>query len=428
MGAGGRDFHNFNSYFKDNKGYDVVAFTAAQIPNIEGRIYPPELAGKLYPRGIPILHENELKNLIQEKNVDICVFAYSDVSYDYVMHQASLINSIGADFLLMGTKHIMLKPKIPVIAVCSVRTGCGKSQTIRRVSQILKKKNRRIVSIRHPMPYGNLIKQNVQRFEKYEDLERQQCTIEEREEYEPHLEIGNIVYAGIDYCSILKQAEKEADIILWDGGNNDTPFYEPELLIVVVDPHRPGHELSYYPGEINFRNADVIVINKMDTASKEGIEKVRKNIRTINPEAVLIEAYSPLFVKDPSLIQGKRVLVIEDGPTLTHGGMSFGAGYVGAERYGAKEIVDPRSWITGSIVETFNRYPGIGKLLPAMGYGKEQIQDLEKTIDAVDCDTVIIGTPVDLTKIIKIKKPVVRVQYQLQETGKPDLEDVLNNY
>jgi predicted GTPase len=428
MGAAGRDFHNYNVYYRDNEAYEVVAFTATQIPDIEGRKYPQELAGKLYPQGIPILAEEELPSLIKEKNIDEVVFSYSDVSHDYIGHRAAIVNGAGADFVLLGTERTMLKSEVPVIAVCAIRTGCGKSQTTRRVSQILKDKRKKIVAIRHPMPYGDLAKQAVQRFEKYVDLAAHKCTIEEMEEYEPHLDMGNIVYAGVDYGAILEQAEKEADVILWDGGNNDTSFYKPDLLIVVADPHRSGHELSYYPGETNFRTADVIVINKIETADGEGIQRVRQNIQQINPEAVVIDAASPLVVEDPDVIRGKRVLVIEDGPTLTHGEMKYGAGVMAAKKYGASEIVDPRPWVMGTIAETFEKYPGIGTLLPAMGYGDQQVKDLQATIDAVDCDAVVVGTPIDLKKVVEIKKPAVRVQYKLQEIGEPTLEDVLKDF
>jgi predicted GTPase len=428
MGAAGRDFHNFNVHFRDNEAYDVVAFTATQIPDIEGRMYPPELAGKLYPEGIPIESEDDLVRLIQEKRVDEVVFAYSDVSHVTIGHKTAIVNGAGADFILMGTNRTMLKSKVPVIAVCAVRTGCGKSQTTRRISQILREKRKKVVAIRHPMPYGDLAKQAVQRFEKYVDLTAHDCTIEEMEEYEPHLDMGNIVYAGVDYGAILEQAEKEADIVLWDGGNNDTSFYKPDLLITVVDPHRPGHEMMYYPGETNLRTADVIVINKMETAEPEGIDTVRKSIRQVNPDAVVIEGASPLTVDNTDAIRGKRVLVVEDGPTLTHGEMTYGAGVVAAQKYGAAEIVDPRPWIKGTIAETFEKYPGIGPLLPAMGYGEEQVKDLQKTIDAVACDAVVIGTPIDLSKVVKIQKPYTRVQYQLQEIGEPTLEDVLKDF
>jgi predicted GTPase len=428
MGAAGRDFHNFNVFFRDNESYEVIAFTATQIPDIEGRMYPPELSGSLYPQGIPIKSEQDLPGLIREHKVDQVIFSYSDVSHEYIGHRAALVNGTGADFVLMGSNRTMLKSKVPVIAICATRTGCGKSQTTRRVSQILREKRKRVVAIRHPMPYGDLAKQKVQRFAKYVDLQTHRCTIEEMEEYEPHLDMGNIVYAGVDYGAILEQAEKEADVILWDGGNNDTSFYKPDLLIVVADPHRANHELTYYPGETNLRTADVIVINKIDTADLDKIDTVRRNIRSVNPGAVVIEAASPLYVDDPDVIRGKRVLVIEDGPTLTHGEMTYGAGVVAAEKYGAAEIVDPRPWVKGTIAETFQKYPGIGSLLPAMGYGEQQVRDLKETIDAVECDTVVIGTPIDLNKVVEIGKPAVRVRYQLQEIGEPTLDDVLKRF
>ncbi len=428
MGAAGRDFHNFNTYFRDREEYEVIAFTATQIPDIEGRVYPKELAGSLYPKGIPIRDEKELVSLIRKHQVNEVVFAYSDVNYPTIGHKVAMVNGAGADFKLMGSDYTMLKSAKPVVAVCAIRTGCGKSQTSRRVAQILRGKNRKVVAVRHPMPYGDLVRQKVQRFAQYKDLEYHRCTIEEMEEYEPHIAMGTIVYAGVDYGEILRQAEKEADVILWDGGNNDTSFYRPDLLIVVVDPHRPGHELAYYPGETNLRTADVVVINKMNTADREGIDTVRRNIREVNPKAVVIEAASPLFVDSPETIRGKRVLVVEDGPTLTHGEMTYGAGIVAAEKYGAAEIVDPRPWVKGKIAETFQKYPGIGKLLPAMGYGKEQVLDLQKTINAVDCDAVVIGTPVDLAKVVRIRKPAVRVQYKLQEIGEPTLDDVLKKF
>ncbi len=428
MGAAGRDFHNFNLRFRDNEEFEVVAFTATQIPDIEGRTYPAELAGKLYPNGIPIHSEDDLTELIKKHRIDSVIFAYSDVPHEYVMHKASMVNAVGADFWLLGTETTSIKSKVPVIAICAVRTGSGKSQTTRRVSDILKSYGKKLVAIRHPMPYGDLSAQKVQRFSSYEDMNRYKCTIEEREEYEPHINRGTVVYAGVDYGAILQQAEQEADIILWDGGNNDTSFYQPDLHIVVVDPHRAGHELSYYPGETNLRMADVVVINKIDTAGYDDIEYVRGSIREVNPDAIIIDAASPLMVANPDLIRGKRALVVEDGPTLTHGEMSFGAGYVAAEKFGAAEIIDPRSWVVGRIAETYERYPEIGTLLPAMGYGDEQVADLEKTINAVDCDVVIIGTPIDLRKIVNIKKPAVRVMYELQEIGKPNLEDVLERF
>lgn len=428
MGAAGRDFHNFNLRFRDNEEFEVVAFTATQIPDIEGRTYPAELAGKLYPKGIPIFAEEGLGELIKKYKIDSVVFAYSDVPHEYVMHKASLVNAAGADFCLLDTKTTSLKSKVPVIAICAVRTGSGKSQTTRRVSDILKSYGKRLVAIRHPMPYGDLVAQKVQRFASYQDMEKHKCTIEEREEYEPHIDRGTIVYAGVDYGAILAQAEKEADIILWDGGNNDTPFYQPDLHIVVADPLRAGHELTYYPGETNIRLADVVIINKIDTADFDDIEYVRENIRETNPNAIIIDAASPLSVENPNLIRGKRALVVEDGPTLTHGEMSFGAGTVAAEKFGAAEIIDPRPWVVGKIAETYQKYPDIGMLLPAMGYGDEQVADLEKTINAVDCDVVVIGTPIDLRKIINIKKPAVRVMYELQEIGRPNLEDVLKKF
>ncbi|UCE04959.1 MAG: GTPase [bacterium] len=428
MGAAGRDFHNFNLRFRDNEEFEVVAFTATQIPDIEDRTYPAELAGKLYPNGIPIHPEEELNELIKKHQIDSVVFAYSDVPHEYVMHKASLVNSAGADFWLLGINATSIKSKVPMIAICAVRTGCGKSQTTRRVSDTLKSYAKKLVAIRHPMPYGDLVAQKIQRFASYEDMNHHKCTIEEREEYEPHIDRGTIVYAGVDYGAILEQAEKEADIILWDGGNNDTPFYQPDLHIVVTDPLRAGHEISYYPGETNLRMADVVIINKIDTAEYDDIEYVRESIREVNSKAIIIDAASPIIVDDPDLIRGKRVLVVEDGPTLTHGEMGFGAGIVAAEKFGADEIIDPRPSIVGSIVETYEKYPDIGKLLPAMGYGEEQIADLEKTINAVDCEVVVIGTPIDLRKIININKPAVRVRYELQEIGKPDLEDVLKKF
>jgi len=425
MGAAGRDFHNFNVFFRDNKDYKVVAFTATQIPDIEGRTYPAQLAGKLYPKGIPIYAETDLLKLIKDLKVDQVVFAYSDVTHEYVMHKASLVLAAGADFRLMGEKATQIKSSKPVVSVCAVRTGSGKSQTTRRVSLILRGMGYKVAAIRHPMPYGNLIRQEVQRFADYDDLDEYECTIEEREEYEPHIDNGVIVYAGVDYEKILRQAEKEVDIILWDGGNNDFPFYVSDLQIVVADPHRPGHEVSYHPGETNARSADVFVINKVDTADAENVIKVRENLRLLNPKATVIEAASPLFVDDPDAIRGKRVLVIEDGPTLTHGEMAYGAGYVAARRFGAAEIVDPRPFAVNSIAATYQKYPKTGPILPAMGYGEAQTRDLEATINASDVDMVIIGTPIDLTRIIKINKPAQRVRYELQEIGQPTLEDVL---
>ncbi len=425
MGAAGRDFHNFNVFFRDNPDYEVVAFTATQIPDIEGRTYPTELAGKLYPKGIPIYAETDLLKLIREKNVDQVIFAYSDVPHEVLMHKASMVLAAGADFRLMGTKTTQLKSTKPVVSVCAVRTGSGKSQTTRRVSMILRGMGYKVAAIRHPMPYGDLVKQAVQRFADYSDLDKHECTIEEREEYEPHLDNGVIVYAGVDYEKILRQAEQEVDIVLWDGGNNDFPFYVSDLQIVVADPHRPGHEMSYHPGETNVRMADVFVINKVDTAEPENVIKVRQNLRMLNPKAVVIEAASPLFVDDPAAIQGKRVLVIEDGPTLTHGEMAYGAGYVAARRFGAAEIVDPRPFAVGSIKTTYEKYPKTGPILPAMGYGEAQTRDLEATINKSDVDLVIIGTPIDLNRVIKINKPAQRVRYELQEIGQPTLEDIL---
>ena len=425
MGAAGRDFHNFNVFFRDNSDYEVVAFTATQIPDIEGRTYPTELAGKLYPKGIPIFAETDLLKLIREKKVDQVIFAYSDVPHEVVMHKASAVLAAGADFRLMGTKTTQLKSSKPVVSVCAVRTGSGKSQTTRRVSLILRAMGYKVAAIRHPMPYGDLVKQAVQRFADYSDLNKHECTIEEREEYEPHLDNGVIVYAGVDYEKILRQAEQEVDIILWDGGNNDFPFYVSDLQIVVADPHRPGHEVSYHPGETNVNAADVFVINKVDTADAENVIKVRQNLRMINPNAIVIEAASPLFVDDPAAIRGKRVLVIEDGPTLTHGEMAYGAAYVAARRFGAAEIVDPRPFAVNSIKATYEKYPKTGPILPAMGYGEAQTRDLEATINNADVDMVIIGTPIDLKRIIKINKPSQRVRYELQEIGRPNLEDIL---
>ncbi len=425
MGAAGRDFHNFNVFFRDNPDYEVVAFTATQIPNIEGRVYPAELAGERYPAGIPIYPESDLVKIIQEHKVDQVVFAYSDVPHEYVMHKASLVLAAGADFRLMGRTTTQLKSSKPVVSIGAVRTGSGKSQTTRRVSLILREMGYKVAAIRHPMPYGDLAKQAVQRFADYSDLDKHNCTIEEREEYEPHLDNGVIVYAGVDYERILRQAEQEVDIILWDGGNNDLPFYVSDLHIVVADPHRPGHELTYHPGEANARMADVFVINKVDTAEPENVITVREHLHSINPDAVVIEAASPLFVDDPAAIRGKRVLVIEDGPTLTHGEMAYGAGWVAARRFGAAEIVDPRPYAVGSIKATYEKYPTTGDVLPAMGYGAEQIRELEETINRADVDLVIVGTPIDLGRILKIDKPTQRVRYELQEIGQPTLEDIL---
>jgi predicted GTPase len=425
MGAAGRDFHNFNVFFRDNNEYEVVAFTATQIPNIEGRKYPKELSGSLYPEGIPIFAETELIDLIKKHNVDQVVFAYSDVRHEYVMHKASLVLANGPDFKLMGIHSTQLKSNKPVVSVCAVRTGAGKSQTTRLVSKELIELGYKVAAIRHPMPYGDLVKQRVQRYATYDDLDKYECTIEEREEYEPHLDNGVLVYAGVDYADILAQAEKEVDIILWDGGNNDMPFYIPDLAIVVADPHRPGHETLYHPGEANVNMADVFVINKVDTAEPENVIQVRESLRGLNPEAIVIEGASPLFVDDPDEIKGKRVLVIEDGPTLTHGEMKYGAGWVAARRFGAAEIVDPRPYAVGSIVKTYEKYASTGPILPAMGYGDAMVSDLEKTINQADVELVISATPIDLTRIIKVNKPMQRVRYELQEIGQPTLREIL---
>jgi len=427
MGAAGRDFHNFNVYFRDNKEYQVVAFTATQIPNIEGRRYPAALAGSLYPEGIPIYPESELVKLINDLKVEQVIFAYSDVSHENLMHKASLVLATGADFRLMGQKSTQVKSTKPVVSICAVRTGAGKSQTTRRVSMILRAMGYRVAAIRHPMPYGDLVAQKVQRFATYADLDKHQCTIEEREEYEPHIDNGVIVYAGVDYEAILRQAEQEVDIVLWDGGNNDFPFYVPDLAIVVADPHRPGHEYLYHPGETNVRAADVFVINKVDTAAPDKVIAVREALHRLNPDALVIEGASPLFVDNPEAIRGKRVLVIEDGPTLTHGEMAYGAGWVAARRFGAAEIVDPRPFAVGTITETYQKYPGTGQILPAMGYGEQQMKDLETTINNADVDLVISATPIDLTRIIKINKPMQRVRYELQEIGQPTLEEILKD-
>ncbi|CAL7961658.1 GTPase [Gammaproteobacteria bacterium] len=426
MGAAGRDFHNFNTYFRGRDDICVKAFTAAQIPNIEGRKYPTELAGKLYPSGIPIYPESDLLKLITEMNINDVYFSYSDVTHDYVMHKASDVLKAGANFVLLGPNDTMVASTKPVVSVCAVRTGCGKSQTTRRVGQILSSMGYKVAVIRHPMPYGDLVKQKVQKFLTIEDLAKQKCTIEEMEEYEPHIVSGHVVFAGVDYEAILREAEKIADIILWDGGNNDFPFYKANLEIIVVDPHRPGHEMKYHPGETNFKRANVIVINKIDTADLKEIITVRENIHRYNPTAIVVDAASPLTVTDSKLISGKRVLVVEDGPTLTHGEMQYGAGVMAAYRYGAVELIDPRPFAVGTIKETFEKYPGIGKLLPAMGYSDQQVKDLEQTINKADIDTVIIATPIDLKRIIKINKPTATVGYDLQEIGTPTLEDILS--
>ncbi|NOQ98259.1 MAG: GTPase [Calditrichae bacterium] len=428
MGAAGRDFHNFNTFFRDNDQYEVVAFTATQIPNIDDRKYPAQLTGKLYPDGINIYPEDELPELIKKFKVDEVIFAYSDVPYDYVMNTSAAVNAAGVDFKLMGPQKTMLKSNKPLIAVCAVRTGSGKSQTTRRVIELLQEAGKKVVAIRHPMPYGNLVEQKVQRFAELSDLDKHKCTIEEREEYEPHVVRGNVIYAGVDYEAILREAEKEADIIVWDGGNNDLPFYKPDLHITVLDPHRPGDELFYYPGEVNLRMADVIVINKIDTADNEDIRAVRESVFEVNPNATIVEAASPIFIDDYQLIRGKRVLAVEDGPTLTHGEMTYGAAVVAAEKFGALELVDPRPYTVGTITETYEKYPEIGSLLPAMGYDDQQIKDLEKTINQTECDVVIIGTPIDLRKLININKTAVRVTYELQEIGKPDLKETLHKF
>jgi predicted GTPase len=428
MGAAGRDFHNFNVYFRNNDAYEVVAFTATQIPGIEGRNYPAELAGPNYPNGIPILPESELPTLIKEQDIDQVVFAYSDVSHEYVMHKASAVLASGADFRLMGPKTTMLKSKVPIVSVCAVRTGSGKSQTSRTVAKILKNRDLRVAAIRHPMPYGDLREQIWQRFASYEDLNKHKCTIEEREEYEPHIDNGIIVYAGVDYEKILNEAEKESDVIVWDGGNNDMPFYKPDLHIVVADPHRPGHELAYHPGEANVRMADVIVINKVDTADPQKVAQVRDNIKMINPKAKVLDAASPVTSENPELIRGKRVLVIEDGPTLTHGGMPYGAGTIMAQNAGAKEIVDPKPYAVGSIKEAYKKYPHLGDILPALGYGDKQIAELKETIEHIPCDVIVIGTPIDLRRVITLNKPTVRVRYELKVLGPVSLEQVIDEF
>ncbi len=428
MGAAGRDFHNFNVYFRSNDAYEVVAFTATQIPGIEKRIYPPELAGPNYPNGVPIYPEGELPKLIKEHDVDQVVFAYSDVSHEYVMHKASIALASGADFRLMGPKTTMLKAKVPLVSVGAVRTGSGKSQTSRHVAKILKNKGLRVVAIRHPMPYGDLRKQVCQRFASYEDLDKYECTIEEREEYEPHIDNGIIVYAGVDYEKILREAEKEADVIVWDGGNNDLPFYKPDLHIVVADPHRVGNELTYHPGEANLRMANVVVINKVDTADPKNVERVKENIRMVNPKAKILEAASPITVDKPELIKGNRVLVIEDGPTLTHGNMPYGAGAIIAKQLGASEMVDPRAYAVGSIKATYEKYKHLGAILPAVGYGEKQIAELKETIDRTPCDTVVIGTPIDLRRVMTIDKPTVRVKYELKVLGSVTLEEILEEF
>ncbi len=428
MGAAGRDFHNFNTYYRDDKSVEVVCFTATQIPDIDDRKYPKELAGSLYPKGIPIHAEEDLVDLILDENIDEVVFSYSDVSHEYVMHKASTVLAAGANFVFLGGKATMIKSTKPVVAIAAVRTGAGKSQTTRKVCENLKALGLKVVAIRHPMPYGDLVKQACQRFATVKDLELHKCTIEEMEEYEPHISRGQIIYAGVDYEMILRQAEKEADVIVWDGGNNDMPFYQPDLWITVADPHRPGHEIQYHPGETNLRWADVVVINKIDTADGEYINYVRGNIQLYNPDAIIVDGASPISVEDSSVIRGKRVLVIEDGPTATHGEMQYGAGTVAAHKFGAAEIVDPRPYLKGTLLDTFAKYPDIGAVLPAMGYGGKQIKDLEATIAATPCDGVIIGTPIDLRRICKIKQPSTRVGYELQEIGEPTLMSILTEF
>jgi predicted GTPase len=431
LGAAGRDFHNFNTFFRNNNEFEVVAFTATQIPDIEGRKYPAELAGAFYPKGIPVYAEEKLEELIREMKVDVCVFAYSDVPNQRVMEISARVNAAGASFMLLGPKQTMLQSTKPVISVCATRTGSGKSQTSRKIIQLLMEKGLKVVAIRHPMPYGDLVKQKVQRYATIDDLEKHKCTIEEMEEYEPHIARGNVIYAGVDYEAILREAENDpdgCDVILWDGGNNDFSFYEADLSIAIADPHRAGAELTYYPSQVVLRSADVVVINKMDTAEPLKVEELRKNIASVNPKAIVIDAASPVSVDDATLIKGKRVLCVEDGPTLTHGEMKIGAAVVAARKYGAAEIVDPRPFTTGRLTQTFEQYPEIGKLLPAMGYGPEQVKDLEKTIKKTDCDSVIIGTPIDLNRVVKIDKPFTRVYYDLEEIGHPKLNEVLDEF
>jgi predicted GTPase len=428
IGAAGRDFHNFNTHFRDDAAYEVVAFTAAQIPDIAGRKYPAALAGKLYPDGIPIHLESELPTIIKEREIDECVFSYSDVPYSHVMGVSAIVNAAGASFSLLGPRDTQIKSTKPLIAVGAVRTGAGKSQTSRKIVQMLMAMGLKVVAVRHPMPYGDLVAQRVQRFASVEDLKKHKCTIEEMEEYEPHVVRGNVIYAGVDYEAILREAEKEADVILWDGGNNDFPFYKPDLMITVADPHRPGNETSFYPGEATLRMADAVVINKIDSASPEGIQTVRESIERVNPKAIVIDGASPISVDRPDLIKGRRCLVVEDGPTLTHGHMKIGAGVVAARKFGASALVDPRPYVVGKLKGTFETYPNIGTLLPAMGYGDEQVRDLEATINATDCDTVVIATPIDLNRIVRIKHPTVKVGYELQEIGKPDLAGLLGEF
>jgi len=429
MGAAGRDFHNFNTYFRENKDYKVVAFTATQIPDIHGRKYPPELSGKLYPEGIPIYSEEKITDLIKEHDIDMIAFSYSDLAYDYVMSKSAEVNAAGADFVLLGPDSTQIKSEKPVIAVCAVRTGCGKSQVSRKIFEILTKKGLKVASIRHPMPYDkDLNMQTLQRFASYDDLDRYNCTIEEREEYEPYIDMGGVIYAGVDYEKILREAEKEADIIIWDGGNNDFSFYKTDLLITLADPHRPGHEISYYPGEVNVRAADVVIINKVNTAEKENIEIVRKNIEKINPKAKIIMGISSVFAEDEQKISGKKVLVIEDGPTVTHGGMAYGAGTVAAKKAGVSKIVDPRDFAVGSIVDTFNKYTHLTNVLPAMGYGKKQMSELEETVNNSDAEIVVSGTPIDITRVINPNKEIVRVRYGVGDKTADELKEIIDSF
>jgi len=429
MGAAGRDFHNFNVYYRENKNYEIVAFTATQIPDIAGRKYPPELSGILYPNGIPIYQEDDLIKLIKENDIDEVVFAYSDLPYQYVMEKSAMVNAAGADFILLGPKSTMVKSTKPVIAVCAVRTGCGKSQVSREIFKILVTKGLKVASIRHPMPYDkDLTTQICQRFASYKDLDKYNCTIEEREEYEPYIDMGGVIFAGVDYEKILREAEKEADVIIWDGGNNDFSFYEPDLLITIADPHRAGHEVTYYPGEMNVRAADIVIINKVNTANKADIETVRKNVKKINPSAQIIDGISSVTVDNGDKIAGKRVLVIEDGPTVTHGGMRYGAGTVAANDNNAGEIIDPRSFAVGSITETFNKYNHLTNVLPAMGYGDKQIKELEETINNTDCDIVVSGTPIDLNRVLKTSKPIVRVRYGVGVKTAKELEKIVDDF
>lgn len=428
MGAAGRDFHNFNMYFRENPYYEVVAFTAAQIPGLSGRIYPPELAGENYPHGIPIYPEEMLTELIMKYNVDLVVLSYSDLTHEEVMHKASEVLAAGADFMLLGTRSTMIESDKPVIAVTAVRTGAGKSTVTRRIASILRKNNVKFNIVRHPMPYSRLLKYKVQRFASFEDLDKYECTIEEREEYEPHLEMGNTVYAGVDYREVLREASKDADLILWDGGNNDFPFFKPAMMVTVADALRPGQETSTYPGEINVRMADVVLINKVNSASLENVKIIEENVRRLNPRALIIKASSKLYVSDPEVISGKKVLVVEDGPTVTHGGMSHSIGLIAAKAYNAREIVDPRDYAVGSIKEAYQTYKHLGPVLPAMGYTKEQIRELAETINSIECDLIILGTPIDLGRLINLKKPYVKVRYELEEIGKPDLEDILRRF